>query len=319
MKVRQLRKERTRPKREKLSFALLWKYIRKDWQLYALLLPAVVYLFIFSYIPMYGVQIAFKDYKTRLGIWGSEWVGLKYFAKFINQPNFSMLIKNTLSISLLGLATFPCSILFAVMLDEVHNLKFKKLVQMVTYFPYFLSQVVVCSLITLFLNEKNGIINELIEFLGGTRAEWLTKPELFNDIYVLSGLWQGLGFGAIIYIAALSGVSKDLVEAARIDGATRLQIIRHVKLPHIMPTIVIQLIFCCGSVLSVGFDKVYLLQNALNLSKAQVISTYVYQIGVQGGQFSYASAIGLFNTIVNVLILIIVNKIAKKVSEVGIW
>lgn len=298
---------------------LTLKSIFHDWRLYVLLLPSLVYLFIFAYIPMYGVQIAFRDFSPRKGIWGSEWVGLEYFKRFIEYPNFKFLMMNTLRIGLYSLATFPCSIIFALMLNEVRSTKFKKSVQMISYIPHFLSTVVVCSMITLFFNQKTGVVNAIIEFLGGTRTDFLTKASYFEDIYVWSGVWQGLGFGAIIYIAALASVPMEQIEAARIDGATRLQIIWHVNIPYILPTIIIMLIFSCGGILGVGFEKILLLQNDLNLSRSQVISTYVYEIGIRGGQFSYSSAIGLFNTIVNVTILAIVNEIAKRFGETSIW
>ncbi|WP_300773759.1 sugar ABC transporter permease [uncultured Acetatifactor sp.] len=298
---------------------LTLKSIFHDWRLYVLLLPSLVYLFIFAYIPMYGVQIAFRDFSPRKGIWGSEWVGLEYFKRFIEYPNFKFLMMNTLRIGLYSLATFPCPIIFALMLNEVRSTKFKKSVQMISYIPHFLSTVVVCSMVTLFFNQKTGVVNAIIEFLGGTRTDFLTKASYFEDIYVWSGVWQGLGFGAIIYIAALASVPMEQIEAARIDGATRLQIIWHVNIPYILPTIIIMLIFSCGGILGVGFEKILLLQNDLNLSRSQVISTYVYEIGIRGGQFSYSSAIGLFNTIINVTILAIVNEIARRFGETSIW
>ena len=291
----------------------------RDWRLYLLMVPSLVYLIIFAYVPMYGVQIAFRNFSVRKGIWGSDWVGLEHFKRFLTYPNLKMLLFNTMGISLYGLATFPCSIIFALMINEVQNKKFKKSVQMISYIPHFLSTVVVCSMVTLFFNQRVGVVNAVIELFGGTRIDFLTEANLFNDIYVWSGVWQGLGWGAIIYVAALAGVPAELIEAARVDGATRLQVIRHVNIPHIMPTIVIQLIFSCGGILSVGYEKILLLQNDLNLSKSQVISTYTYEIGIEGGQFSYSTAIGLFNTIVNVSILGIVNWIAKKVGETSIW
>lgn len=268
---------------------------------------------------MYGVQIAFRNYRSSKGIWESEWVGLEHFKRFISFPNFKLIIGNTLSIGLYSLATFPLDIIFALMLNELRNAKFKKTVQMITYMPHFLSTVIVCSMITLFFNQKTGVVNTIITALGGNSIAFLENANYFADIYVWSGVWQGLGWSSIIYIAALAGVSSELVEAARIDGATRLQIIWHVNIPHILPTIVTMLILSCGSILSVGFEKVWLLQNSLNLSKSQVISTYVYDIGIAGGQFSYSSAIGLFNTLVNVTLLMIVNKIAKKVTDTGIF
>ena len=298
---------------------LTLKSIFHDWRLYVLMLPSLVYLFIFAYIPMYGVQIAFRDFSPRKGIWGSEWVGLEYFKRFIEYPNFKFLMMNTLRIGLYSLATFPCPIIFALMLNEVRSSKFKKSVQMISYIPHFLSTVVVCSMVTLFFNQKTGVVNAIIEFLGGTRTDFLTKASYFEDIYVWSGVWQGLGFGAIIYIAALASVPMEQIEAARIDGAPRLQIIWHVNIPYILPTIIIMLIFSCGGILGVGFEKILLLQNDLNLSRSQVISTYVYEIGIRGGQFSYSSAIGLFNTIINVTILAIVNEIARRFGETSIW
>ena len=295
------------------------KILFRNWQLYVLLLPAVIYLFLFNYIPMYGVQIAFRNYTTRGGIFGSDWVGLEHFLKFFRYPNFILLIKNTLSLSLYSLATFPCAIIFALMLNEVRNAKFKKCVQMISYMPYFLSTVVVCSMITLFFSQRTGVFNLIIEILGGSRQEFLTIPSYFNDIYVWSGVWQSLGWNSIIYIAALSGVPEELVDAARVDGANRVRVIWHVNLPCILPTIVIMLILSCGNVLSVGFEKAYLLQNSLNLSASQIISTYVYEIGLRGGQFSYSTAIGLFNNVVNITLLAIVNTVAKKASGTGIW
>lgn len=268
---------------------------------------------------MYGVQIAFRDFTTKGGIWGSAWVGLKYFKKFIAYPNFALLLKNTLSIGLYSLATFPCPVIFALMLNEVKNIKFKKTVQMCSYVPYFLSTVVVCSMLTLLFNGKTGVMNTIVELLGGTRQNFLTVPEYFADIYVWSGVWQSIGWSSIIYIAALSGVPAELVEAAKIDGAGRLKVIWHINIPCIMPTIIIMLIFSCGGILGVGFEKAYLLQNPLNLSTSQVISTYVYEVGLLSGQFSYSSAIGLFNNIVNVTLLGIVNIFAKKASGTGIW
>lgn len=299
-----------------------WKKFKnffKDWQLWVLLLPAVIYLFIFAYLPMYGVQIAFRDYSARDGIWGSEWVGLKYFEKFINHPNFELYLGNTLRLGLYVLTTFVLPIIFALMLNEVRNLKFKKSVQMISYMPHFLSVVIVCSMVTLFFNEQTGFVNTIIKSITGETVPFLTKASLFDDVYVWSGAWQGLGWGAIIYTAALAGVPSELVEAARIDGASRMQIILHVNIPHIMPTIVIMLIFAVGGILGNDFQKILLLQNDLNLSTSQVISTYVYGIGIRGGEFSYASAIGLFNNLISVALILLVNKIAKKVSDVGIW
>lgn len=289
-----------------------------SWQLYALLLPTVVYLIIFNYMPIYGVQIAFRDFRGSRGVWGSQWVGLKHFIRFINYPNFWSILRNTLVISLYSLATFPCSVILALLMNELDNRFFKRTAQMVTYAPHFISTVVVCSMLTLFLN-RNGLFNNVLSMLGAERADYLTMPEYFASIYVWSGVWQGVGFGTIIYMSSLASVSPELIEAARIDGATRMKIIWHVNIPTILPTIVTMLILRCGSVLGVGFEKVFLLQNALNLEASQVISTYVYDLGIQKAQYSYSAAIGLMNTVVNVILLLIVNKISRKVTQVGLW
>ena len=290
-----------------------------QWQLYVLILPAVVYIFLFNYQPMYGVMIAFKDFRPSLGILGSPWVGLKHFQAFIDYPNFSKIMFNTMRISLYSMAMFPLSIILALMINEVSNQKFKKTVQMITYAPYFISTVVVCGMLTLFLNRSNGVINSIVELFGGQRTAFLEVPQYFASIYVWSDVWQGLGWGTIIYLAALSSVSPELIEAALIDGATRFQIMRHVNIPAIMPTIIIMLILRCGGILAVGFDKTYLLQNALNLDASQVISTYVYEIGLLKARFSYSSAIGLFNTVINLAFLFIVNAIAKRVADISLW
>ena len=291
---------------------------KKCWQLYILLLPAVIYVLIFSYIPIYGIVIAFENYKPKLGYFRSDWVGLKHFIRFLTYPDFWKLIRNTLSISVYSLATFPCAIILALLINELRNPVYKKTVQMITYAPYFLSTVVTCSLVVMFV-EKEGPIGVLYRFFTGAGTNLLTIPKYFSSIYVWSGVWQRTGWGTIIYLAALAGVSPELIEAARIDGASRLQIIRHVNLPCIMPTILIMFIMSTGSLLSVGFEKIFLLQNDLNLETSRVISTYVYEIGLVGGQYSYSTAIGLFNNVVNIVILLIANKIAKKASGVGIW
>ncbi len=295
------------------------KNLKYSWQLYVMLLPAAIVLILYNYQPMYGVQIAFRDYRVKDGIWGSEWVGLENFIRFFKYPNAWKMIWNTLSIGLYGFATFPIAIIFALLLDEVRNQKLKKAAQMVSYIPHFLSTVVVVSMLALFSATDSGIFNHIIAFFGGERHNLMTEADLFKDLYVWSGVWQSTGWSSIIYIAALAGVSGELIEAARIDGATRLQIIRHVKIPAILPTVVLMLILSSGNILSVGFEKIFLMQNDLNRSAAQVIATYTYEIGIMGGQFSYSSAIGLFNTLVNFTLLNIVNFISKKVTEVGIW
>jgi putative aldouronate transport system permease protein len=258
------------------------------------------------------------NFGLALGYWGSEWVGLEHFRRFLSYPDFWKIIRNTLSISLYSLATFPCAIILALLLNEVKNIRFKKTMQMVTYAPYFLSTVVMCGLITMMVGRE-GLFGRLYGMFTGQSENLLTIPGYFSSIYVWSGVWQATGWGIIIYIAALSGVPGELVEAAKIDGAGRLKIIRHINIPCIMPTIVITFIMNTGSILSVGFEKIFLLQNDLNMQASNVISTYTYQVGLLGGQFSYSTAIGLFNTAVNVVMLLFANTICKKVSGTGIW
>lgn len=292
--------------------------LKKYWQLYLLLIPAILYVLIFSYGPMYGLIVAFKDYKPKLGYWGSEWVGLKHFIRFFQYPDFGELIKNTLSISVYSLSTFPIAIILALLFNELKNGFFKKTVQMVTYAPYFMSTVVVCSLVSLMVG-RDGPLGQLYGLVVGQPTDLLTISDYFSSIYVWSGVWQTTGWGTIIYLAALAGVSPELIESAKIDGAGRIQIIWHVNLPCIMPTVIIMFIMNTGRILSVGFEKIYLLQNALNLETSSVISTYTYEIGLLGGQFSYSTAIGLFNNLVNIIMLFVVNKISKKVSGTGLW
>ena len=289
------------------------------WQIYLLVAPAVIYIFLFNYLPMVGLQIAFRDYRASKGIWGSQWVGLKYFIKFFNYPNCWKIIRNTLVLSLYSLATFPLSIIAALLINELRSVSYKKVVQMVTYAPHFISTVVICSMITLFMNQSSGLINNVIAALGGKRVDFLGTAAYFPHIYVWSGVWQNLGWGTIIYLATLAAVSPELHEAAYLDGANRMQIILHVNIPCILPTVVIMLIMNCGTILSVGFEKVYLLQNALNLDTSQTISTYNYELGLLGGQYSYTTAIGLCNTVVNVVMLTIVNTVSRRVSEISLW
>jgi len=289
-----------------------------NWTLYLLVLPAFIYLFLFNYMPMYGVQIAFRNFRPKKGITGSDWVGLKHFIKFFNYPNFWKLLGNTLTISLWSMVSFPMSVVLALMINEVQNSKFKRTVQMVTYMPHFISTVVVVALVRLMFARATGVVNTVITGLGGDRIDFLQTPKYFVWLYVGSGIWQNLGWNAIIFLSALSAVSPEHVEAARIDGANRLQINWHVYIPTILPTIIIMLIMRCGSVLSVGYEKIFLMQNPLNLDISQVISTYVYDLGIVNGQYSYSSAIGLFNNVVNIILLLIVNWIAKKVSSISI-
>lgn len=295
------------------------KSILSSWQLYVLIAPAVIYLILFSYVPMYGVQIAFKDFHSNKGIVGSEWVGLQHFIRFVTYPNFWTIVKNTVTLSFYNLILFPLSLIVALMLNEVENIGFKKTAQMVIYAPHFMSTVVICSMVTLFFSRANGLVNNVRELMGLERIAYMESPAAFKHLYIWSGKWQNTGWDTIIYISALASISPELIEAAKIDGANRLQIIWHVNIPTILPTVIIMLILKCGHVLSVGFEKVYLLQNSLNLEASQIISTYVYTIGLQSGQYSYSSAIDLFNTVINIIFVMTVNAISKRVSEVGLW
>ena len=297
----------------------LRQIIRNNYQIYLLMLPGMIATFVFAYIPIYGVQIAFKNFRSSLGIWGSEWVGLEHFVRFVTNPNFASMIRNTLSITLYSLATFPLTVIVALALNELRSNRFKKVVQMASYAPHFLSTVVLCGLVILFFGRANGIVNNAIVLFGGERVDFVSQPRLFSSIFVWSGVWQNIGWDTIIYLAALAGVSQELIEAAEIDGASRLRIILHVKLPAILPTMLILFIMATGSLLTVGYEKILLLENKLNMDASRVISTYVYKMGLESGQFSYAAAINLFNNLVSLMILIMVNTFIKKRMEVGLW
>ncbi|EAA9756030.1 sugar ABC transporter permease [Salmonella enterica] len=294
--------------------------LKKHWELYLLVLPPVLYLLIFKYIPMVGVQIAFKDFSVVKGIWGSPWVGLKHFEAFFESPNFWLLIKNTIGISFYSLlAGFPIPILLALALNEIRTGYFKKTVQMVTYAPHFTSTVVMVSIIILMLSPHVGVVDKLFTFLGFPMTNFMGIPEYFKSIYVWSGVWQGMGYSSIIYIAALAGVDPSLYEAAKMDGASRLRKIWHIDLPTLVPVTVIMLILSLGSIMGVGFEKIYLMQNPLNTSASEVISTYVYKVGLIGANFSFSSAVGLFNSVINLILLVIVNGISRKVSQNSLW
>jgi putative aldouronate transport system permease protein len=297
----------------------LGKRMLKYWQLYVLILPAVITVFIFHYIPIYGVQIAFRNYSPLHGFFGSEWVGLQHFIRFFTFPDFWPIMRNTLVISLYTLATFPLPVILALMINEVVNGSYKKYIQMISYAPHFVSTVVICSMIILFTQYDGGLVNNIRMALGLEKIDIITVPQFLPSIYVWSGVWQNIGWETIIYLAALSNLSPELIEAAKIDGAGKLKIILNISYPAIRPIIIIMLILSTGRVLSVGFEKIFLLQNPLNLDTSRVISTYVYEVGILGGQFSYSSAIGLFDNIINIIIIIFVNKISKKLTSTGLW
>lgn len=292
----------------------------KNWQLYMLLIPVIAYFGVFHYAPLYGIQIAFKDFSIRKGFWGSNWVGFAYFQQFFGSYYFNQVISNTLLISLYSLvAGFPAPIILALLMNEVRISWFKRTVQTVTYAPHFISMVVMCSMIILFLSPQSGFVNRILNAFGHDSIYFLGTPSMFKSVYVLSGLWQSTGWGSIIYMAALSGIDPQLHEAAVIDGAGRLRRIWHINIPGIMPTAIILLIMNCGSLLNVGFEKIFLLQNDLNHSASEVISTLVYQQGMIQQNYSYSTAVGLFNSVINCLLLITVNTIARKVGDTSLW
>lgn len=294
--------------------------ILRYWQIYLFLLPAIAYVILFHYAPMYGVQIAFKNYNPFKGIQASEWVGAKYFVQFFESYYFKTIIVNTVRISLMAIVfSFPFPIVFALLLNELNGLRFKRFVQTVTYAPHFISTVVMCGMLTLFLAPNSGLLNQLIVLLGGTQKAFLEDSTLFPWIYVLSGIWQNMGWNSILYVSTLAGVDPTLYEAARIDGASRFQKMVHVDFPALLPIIVILTIMNFGQLMSVGFEKALLLQNNLNLETSELISTYVYKRGLQEAQFSFSTAVGLFNSVVNFALLLIVNGICKKVSTTSLF
>ncbi len=294
--------------------------IGRCWQLYVLMLPALIYIVLFAYKPMYGILIAFKDYSLKKGILASPWVGFKNFQRLFSSYWFPIILKNTLTISLLSLVIgFPIPIILALLLNEVRSNKFRSMVQTFSYAPHFISMVVMCGMVAMFLSPTTGIVNKLLNALGMESVFFMQEAGLFKWVYVLSGVWQGTGWSSVIYFAALSGVDKSLLEAADMDGATRLQKIWHVNLPVILPTILVMFILQCGSLLSVGYEKAYLLQTSSNLTGSEIISTYVYKVGLVQSDFSFSTAAGLFNTVVNCIILISANQLSKKVAKTGLF
>ncbi|NGP46187.1 sugar ABC transporter permease [Bacillaceae bacterium SIJ1] len=295
-----------------------WRKVKLNWQLYVLLAPGLLYFFIFKYYPMYGLQIAFKNFRAIDGIFGSDWIGFDHFSRFFSSYYFWDLMINTLGINLYGLALFPISIIVALALNELRDGSFKKAAQTITYAPHFISVVVFAGMIIAFLDPATGIVNNVMQVLGMEPMSFMTAPAWFKSIFVWSNEWQNLGWGAIIYLAALAGVDPQLHEAATMDGATRLQRIWHINLPSIMPTIIILLILNMGNMMSIGFEKILLLQNPLNLESSQVIQTYVYESGLLHGQYSYSTAVGLFNSVINFMILIFFNRLARRTGT-SLW
>lgn len=299
-----------------------WSKIRKGWQLYVMLALPVLFVFIFSYVPMYGAQIAFKNYVVTKGIWGSDWVGLKHLDRFVHSYEFWRLLRNTISISMYSLiAGFPFPILLALSLNYVRKAAFKKSVQMITYAPYFISVVVMVGILFELMDPRKGIINHVIKAFGYEPIQFMAKAEWFQSIYVWSGVWQLVGFSCIIYLAALASIDPALHESAVIDGASKLRRIWHIDIPGILPIAIILLIINTGHMLDVGYEKILLMQNALNLRTSEVIDTYVYKVALNSPamNYSYSTMIGLFKSIINLGLLVMVNQVARKLKQTSLW
>lgn len=310
----------TRPVPQLSARRKRWSKILRNWQLYILITPALLSILIFHYVPMYGIQIAFKNFIPVNGILGSPWVGVDHFVRFFHSYYFWDLLWNTLGISLYGLAVgFPLPIILALAFNEVKDGFFRRTVQTVTYAPHFISVVVMAGMIITFLTPSTGLIVNMLEGLGIDPPDFLTDPRWFKTVYVLSDVWQGTGWGTIIYLAALTVVDPGLHEAAILDGASRMQRIRHINIPAILPTITILMILNMGSLLSVGFEKILLLQNPLNMESSDVISTFVYRSGLLNAQYSFSTAVGLFNSVINAILLVTVNQFVRRISENSLW
>lgn len=293
--------------------------MRHKW-LYIMMLLPLASLIIWNYIPMYGVIIAFKDYSPAYGIWDSPWVAFSHFERFFNAFYFKDVIINTLRISLYSLLVgVPLPIILALMFNEIRNKKFKSLVQTISYIPNFISVVIIVGMVMFFTSPVDGVINSIIQYFGGTPIDFIGNPNLFAHVFVWSGIWQSVGWGTLIYTAAMSGIPQDQYEAAAIEGASRLKCIWYITIPAIMPTIVICTILATGSVMSVGFEKVLLMQNDANLATSEVLSTYMYKAGILNAEYSFSAAVGLFNNLINFIVLYMVNKFAQKFSETSLW
>lgn len=296
------------------------KSLSRNYDLYIMLIPVIAFYAIFCYAPMYGLQIAFQDYSPAFGFDGSPWVGLKHLNRYFSGIYFMRTLKNTLTLSCLSLCfSIPCPLILALLFEEVRQAKLKTTLQTISYAPNFISTVVICSMITLFLTPDTGFIDAIARMLGYDGDSLTGNPVAFKWVYVLSGVWQGVGWSSVIYSAAIAGVNQELYEAARLDGASRLKQIWHITIPSIMPTIIILTIMAVGSVMSVGYEKAFLLQNTMNLKSSEIISTYVYKQGLVNGSFSYGTMVGLFNNIVNFIILVTANTISKKLTETSLW
>lgn len=294
--------------------------VTRHWQLYLFLLPTIAYFLIFRFYPMYGLQIAFKNYRAVDGIVGSKWVGLDNFNHFFSTADFGRLMKNTLSVSIVTmLLCFPLPVILALLLNQLPSLRFKRIVQTTVYAPHFISTVVMVGMIFLFTSPSSGLINKISEALGGEAVHYTAKPEWFVPLYVISEIWQTTGWGSILYLAALSGINPELHEAAMVDGANKLQRVWHVDIPGILPTIVIMLIINSGKIMNVGFEKAYLMQTSLNIPASEIISTFVYKRGVLKSQFSLATAVGLFESVINMILVLTMNWVSRKVTDSSLF
>lgn len=308
-------------KRGEIKKVKVKRYFRKNWQLWIMLLPAMLYILIFCYVPMYGIQLAFRDYDFTKGITGGAWAGLKYFKQYFDSPMFWVTLKNTFVIAFASIVVgFPIPIILAMVINQLKNRKWKRTVQTTVYIPYFISVVVMVSILRIMLADGTGVIDGFLKSLHlvGENVNLMGSEKAFMPVYVLSGVWQTMGWNSIIFIAALSSVDTQLYDACKMDGANRWQTMIHVDLPAILPTIMIILILNMGNILNVGFDKVFLMQNSLNLGASQVISTYVYTVGIKSTQFSFGAAVGLFNTLINFVFLVVTNHLSKRVTGTGL-
>lgn len=294
--------------------------LKRNYELYLFLLPTLVYFLVFRYYPMYGVQIAFKNFNPVKGYLGSPWVGLQHFQRFFNSYQFMQLLKNTLGLSFLQLLiTFPIPIILALLFNQVGNKKFKSIVQTVTYAPHFISIVVIVGMMNVFLSPSSGLINIILKFFGVKPVFFMALPELFKPIYIASDIWQSSGYNSVIYLAALAAVNPELYEASTVDGANKFQRMLHIDIPCLLPTMVTLLILNSGRIMSVGFEKAFLMQNPMNLEASEIISTYVYKVGLINAEYSFSTAVGLFNSVINLILLFTVNHISKRVSENSLW
>jgi len=296
------------------------QFLLHNWRLYLLLLPGIIWLVVFCYLPMYGVTIAFKDFNSKLGIMGSHWAGFKYFRQFFTTNVALVTMRNTILLSTYSLLFgFPAPIIFALLLNQVNRLRFKKLVQTISFAPHFISVVVLVSMLNIMLAPTSGFINNILKQTLGYEILFTTRPQYFRSLYIGSGIWQGMGFSAVVFLAALTGVSQEIHEAAIMDGASKVKRILHIDLPSIVPTIIIMLILSIGNLFTIGYEKAYLMQVSMNTAVSEIISTYVYKIGLKNAQFSFAAAAGLFNSVANFALLVIANVITRKYSELSLF